>query len=212
VEMAEAGADRDLAAYSFVRRALVTLYREDPRQTIDLARQAHNTKAPPRIRGLAAQREAQGHALAGDYNACMRSLDRARDLLSTAEPGSMPVLGTANLADPVAMVTGWCLHDLGRPQEATTILDREIERVPPQALRSQARYGVRRALAHAAAGDVDHACVLLEKTLCSVDTVGSATITTDLRRVSRILARFHTASSVRELQPRLTTSLHNQVI
>ncbi|QIZ36826.1 helix-turn-helix transcriptional regulator [Saccharopolyspora sp. ASAGF58] len=210
VELADAGQDRSLAAYSLVRRALVTLYREDALATIDLAQQAQRIATSARIRGLAAQREAQGHALAGAYDACMRSLDRARDLLSTAQPEAGPVLGTANLTDPVAMVSGWCLHDLGRPRDATVILDREVERVPPHALRSQARYGVRRALAHATAGDIDHACTLLVQVLGMVDTVSSATISTDLRRVARVLSRFHTASSVRELQPRLVATLHNQ--
>ncbi|MBB5156423.1 helix-turn-helix domain-containing protein [Saccharopolyspora phatthalungensis] len=212
VELAEAGEDRTLAAYSLVRRALVTLYREDARETIDLAHQAQRTGASTRIRGLAAQREAQGHALAGDYNACMRSLERARDLLGAAQPEAGPVLGTANLPDPVAMVAGWCLHDLGRARDATAILDREIQRVPPHALRSQARYGVRRALAHAAAGEIDHACTLLGQVLGVVDTVSSATIATDLRRLARVLSRYHTASSVRALQPRLVASLHNLTV
>lgn len=211
VDMAAAGGDHDLATYSLVRRALVTLYRDDAQQTIELASQAQHAKVPPRIRGLAAQRAAQGHALAGDYNACMHNLDEARALLSTSRADSMPVLGTENLDDPTAMVTGWCLHDLGRPQEAIAILDREIHRVPEHALRSQARYGVRRALAHAAAGDVDFACSLTTRVLGVVDTVQSATISTDLRRLARTLARFHTAASVRDLQPRLTASLHNPI-
>lgn len=208
VEMAAAGKDNDLATYSLVRRALVTLYRGDARQTIDLASQAQNAKVPARIRGLAAQRAAQGYALAGDYDACMRSLDQARELLSSARDGSMPVLGTVHLDDPAAMVAGWCLHDLGRPREAAAILDQEILGVPAHALRSQARYGVRRALAHAAAGNLEHACALTSDLLRVVDTVDSATIATDLRRLTHTLARFRTAPSVRQLQPRLTASLH----
>ena len=121
----------------------------------------------------------------------------------------MPVLGTANLDDPAAMVAGWCLHDLGRPQEAITILDHEIHQVPAHALRSQARYGIRRALAHAVAGNIDYACSLTSQLIGVVDTVQSATVSTDLRRLARTLARFLTASSVRELQPRLTASLHH---
>ena len=209
VEMAAAGADHDLATYALVRRALITFYRGDAQRTIEMASQAQHATVPPRIRGLAAQRVAQGHALAGDYDACMRSLDEARELLSTARSESMPVLGTANLDDPAAMVAGWCLHDLGRPQEAITILDHEIHQVPAHALRSQARYGIRRALAHAVAGNIDYACSLTSQLIGVVDTVQSATVSTDLRRLARTLARFHTASSVRELQPRLTASLHH---
>ncbi|QUH03147.1 helix-turn-helix transcriptional regulator [Saccharopolyspora erythraea] len=210
VELAAAGDDHDLATYSLVRRALVTLYREDAAQTVELARQAQNTTAPPRIHGLAAQREAQGHALAGDYDRCLRSLDRARELLARdARESEAPVLGTVNLTDPVAMMTGWCLHDLGRSREAAEIMDREISRLPAHALRSHARYGVRRALSHAAAGEIDHACELTAHLLGSVEVVGSATVLTDLRRLARTLARFRTHPAVRELYPRLTAALHD---
>lgn len=208
VEMAAAGEDHDLATYSLVRRALVTLYRNDARQTIELAGEAQQAKVPARIRGLAAQRAAQGHALAGHYDSCMRSLDQARQLLSAADPQSAPMLGTTNLDDPAAMVAGWCLHDLGRYEQAAVALDHQISRVPPTALRSQARYGMRRALAHAAAGNTDYACLLVREMLDAADTVSSATIATDLRFLNRTLVRFNSRSSVRELQPRLTASLH----
>jgi hypothetical protein len=112
-----------------------------------------------------------------------------------------------NLTDPVAMITGWCLYDLGRPGEAAEILDCEVARVPLHALRSCTRYGVRRALAHAAAGEVEHACEIAESLLSGVWLVGSATIRTDLRRLARTLSRFRTIRSVRELSPRLAASL-----
>jgi transcriptional regulator with XRE-family HTH domain len=218
VRMAAAGDDQDLAAYSLVRRALVALYREDAMQTIRLARQAQiSPQTPRRIRGLAAQREAQGHALAGDHNACMESLERARELLDDAAETSEaaeasdtsrgPVLGSVNLPDPVAMVTGWCLYELGRPKEASEILDAEVARISPKALRSRARFGVRRALAHAANGQLEHACALTSELLPITDVVSSATIATDLRRLARTLARWHTNPAVRELYPALTASL-----
>jgi hypothetical protein len=211
VEMAAAGSDHDLEVYALIRRALVTLYREDAAQTIELARQAQvSEKTPKRIRGLAAQREAQGHALAGDYDACMRSLDRARELLSTASDApTASTLGSVNLTDTVSMVTGWCLYELGRPKEASEILDAEVARIRPQALRSRARYGVRQSLAHAAAGQIEHACELAGPLLAITDVVSSATIATDLRRLARVLSRFHNNASVRELYPALTASLHS---
>lgn len=212
VEMAKAGGDEDLASYSLVRRALVTFYREDATQTIDLARRAQGGSVPPRIRGLAAQREAQGHAIAGSYDACFRSLDRARVLLSHAAESDGPVLGTTNLSDPAAMIHGWCLYDLGKPREAAEALDLQIALLSPKALRSQARYGVRRALAYASANEVDHACELTIPLLDVVDLVGSATVNSDLRKLARALSRFHTHSRVRELYPRLSASLHSPML
>ncbi|MEV1238470.1 helix-turn-helix transcriptional regulator [Nonomuraea sp. NPDC049750] len=209
VRMATASNDRELAVYALVRRALVTLYREDSEQTIRLARQAKESREmPSRIRALAAQREAQGHALAGNYKACLESLEEARNLLDdTTEKSRRPVLGSVNLPDAVSMVTGWCLYELGMPEKASEILDVEVAKISPQALRSRARFGTRQALAHAAAGQVDHACALTTDLLRITDVVASATITTDLRRIARELSRWHTHPAVRELYPALTASL-----
>ena len=206
VDLAAAGGDRALAGYALVRRALITLYQDDAGQTVALARQAQSGTLPPRIRGLAAQREAQGHALAGDHRACLRALDRARVLLARAEGSpDAPVIGSMHLPDSVGMVTGWCLVDLGRPQEAAAELDRQLALVSHDALRTQVRYGVRRALAYASDGEIDHACALLEPLLDGVSSVRSATVTIDLRRLARVLARHPHHTSVRRLGPRLGT-------
>ncbi|MEU6131306.1 helix-turn-helix transcriptional regulator [Saccharopolyspora sp. NPDC047091] len=211
VEFAAAGGDRHLASYALVCRGLITLYRDDARQTIELSRRAQQGPVPPRIGGLAAQREAQGHALAGDYDSCLRALDRSRELLARAAPEhDVPVLGPKYLPDPTAMITGWCLHDLGRSRRAAEVLDGELARVPEQALRTRARYGMRRALAYASAGAVEHACALTGALLAVVDSFASATILSDLRRISRTLSRFHANRCVRELYPRLTAALHTR--
>ncbi len=209
VDLAEASGDQDLASYALVRRALITYYRGEPDDTVALAEGARSDRLPPRIRGLAAQREAQGHALAGDHDACMHSLDRARTLLAK-DPGpapGAPVLGTTHLIDPVPMITGWSLVDLGRPQAASEILDRECARLPPDAWRTQVRYGVRRALAHALAGEIDHACRLTEQLLPLAVNVSSATVATDLRRLSRTLSRHPRNRSYLTVASRLTAVL-----
>ncbi|WP_367126179.1 helix-turn-helix domain-containing protein [Streptomyces phytohabitans] len=210
VELAAAGGDHDLAAYALVRRALVTFYRGDAPRTVALAQQAQGDARLPRILGLAAQREGQGHALAGDYDACIRCLDRARVLLTHDAPDpSGPVIGTTSLSDPVAMVTGWCLHDLGRPGDAAEVIARELSQVPSYASRSRARYGMRQAVALAASGEIDHACALAGELLTSADAVGSATIRADLRQLARTLTRHAGNESVRALAPRLAASLHS---
>ncbi|MFF3271096.1 helix-turn-helix domain-containing protein [Streptomyces chrestomyceticus] len=204
VKMASATGDETLAAYALVRRALITLYGDDAAQTVQLARQAQDGRLPPRIRGLAAQREAQGHALAGDYDACMHGLDRAREMFAkgSSESGA-PVFGTTHVPDPAAMTTGWCLYDLGRPRKAAEVLGRELAGVPAHALRTRARYGMRQALAYAASGEVEHACALAAPLLSSVHHVTSATVATDVRRLARTLSRFPRNSAVQALAPLL---------
>ncbi|WP_349017409.1 transcriptional regulator [Streptomyces cavernicola] len=209
VHIAAAAGDRDLAAYALVRRALISYYRGDATDTITLAEGAVNRRLPPRIRGLAAQHLAQGHALRGDHSACMRRLDASRELLQQDCPDpTVPVLGTTNLRDPATMITGWCLLDLGRPREAAALLEKACADLPAHALRNQARYGVRRALAHAAAGEIEHACAVVRPLLPAVQAVDSATIRLDLRRLSRTLTRYRKHPSVVDVSPDLTAALH----
>ncbi|MEV7509519.1 helix-turn-helix transcriptional regulator [Streptomyces sp. NPDC091201] len=209
VQLAHAGGDPHLSSYALVRRALVTLYDGDAAATIALARRAQGSELPPRIRGLAAQREAQGHALAGDEHACLSSLERARELLDSdgARSGTEPVIGTTHVSDPAAMTTGWCLYDLGRPGAAAEALDRECRRLPAQALRTRTRYGFRRALALAASGEVEYACSVAGELLTVMPAAPSATVNSDVRRLARELSRFQSSPTVRDLQPALARAL-----
>ncbi|ATL26273.1 helix-turn-helix domain-containing protein [Streptomyces formicae] len=207
VQLAEAGADKGLAAYAYVRHSLISLYRGDVSHAVQLAAHALKSKASPRILGLAAQHLAQSAAVDGDYGTCMRSLDRARELLArdAAEP-DRPVLGASHVPDVVAMFRGWCMYDLGRPRQAAALLDVETERIPEHAFRTRARYGVRRALAHAAAGDIDQACAVTTEILPSVRLTHSATVAADLRRLSHTLRRHARNAAVRTLTPDLTAA------
>ncbi|MFD8309396.1 helix-turn-helix domain-containing protein [Streptomyces sp. NPDC059690] len=216
VDIAEAAGDGHLASYALVRQALIAYYRGEGADTVALAEGALGGRLPPRIRALAAQRAAQGHALDGDHDACMRLLERARVLFGRAtaeEPASdAPVLGPTNLRDPVAMVTGWCLLDLGRPREAAEVLDAEYARLAPDALRTRRRYGARRALAHAVAGEIGHACELTGALLEHTAGVGSQTVTADLRRLARVLSRHPRHPACRALAPSLTAALTPQAL
>ena len=209
VELAGAGSDSEMAAYAHVRRALITLYRHDAISTVALAQRAQGSRCSARVRGLAAQREAQGHAIAGDDAACFRALDRATTLLQApAEVDSGPMIGTQHAPDPTAFATAWCLFDLGRPAQAADILTNELTRIPPHAFRIRARYGARLALAHAGNGEVEQACVAAEPVLGTHDQVDSATVRLELRSLARTLNRWHTDPHVRRIMPRLNAALH----
>ncbi|MGW3007441.1 helix-turn-helix domain-containing protein [Streptomyces sp. NPDC001219] len=210
VALARAGGDEHLADYALVRRALVTYYNGDAPRTVALAQQAQRSGAPPRVRGLAAQREAQGHALLGDERACGRALDRARDLLEVAEdPSGNPALGTTQLVDPVSMVTGWCLYDLGRPREAAEALEHECRRIAPHALNTRTRYGLRQALALAATGEIECSCETARELLAFMTITPSATVRRDVLRLDREWSRFRGSAVVRGLRPALANVLNS---
>jgi Helix-turn-helix domain len=209
VELAASGGDGTMAAYAQVRRALVALYRDDAVQTIELARRAEADRGvPARIRGLAAQRQAQGYALAGQEAQCGRALDRAAELLAASAPSSEPIVGSVTVPDPVGVATGWCMYDLGRVRRSAEILSAELARIPPAAHRSQARYGARLALALADDGELDQACLVTHQALEHAELVDSATVRVDLRHLVRTLMRRRTYGPVRDLLPRLTAAVH----
>jgi transcriptional regulator with XRE-family HTH domain len=206
--LADASGDTELQAYAWVRRAGVLLYRDDAAGVVESARRAGTlAAASPGTRMLAARREAQGHALAGSYSECMRALDTASALSRVDGDGDgdgwTPRLGSTSVPDHHALVTAWCLYDLGRPGESAEILDRVATAIPPDARRARARFGARRALAHVAAGEVDHGCAVAYEAVDATEATDSATVRLDLHRLSRSLSRWHSRPAVRELRARL---------
>lgn len=211
-DLSRAGGDHEIASYALVREAGLALYRQDPLATIDLAQQAQQVGRPSgRTLGLAARREAQGHALAGDQDAYNRAMDRAATHLnsSTVDTVSYPVLGST-APDPLALAHGWSLADLGRSAEAAAVLDRELPRLPTTNRRTRARFGARRALAHALSGEIDQSCLTLAETLDDAAHVDSATIRTDLKDLARTLSRHRNHHTVREIYPHLSQVLHQR--
>jgi transcriptional regulator with XRE-family HTH domain len=211
VELADTGGDRRLGAYAFVRQAEIAMYQGRPRDTIVLAQHAQTLDCGSHIRGLAAQREGQGHALAGDARRCHLALDRAAQWL--AEPdheGSLPRLGTSNVSDLIDLVVGWALVDLGEPGRAVDLLHAQLEQTPVTAHRMKARIGARYALALVGAGEVEHSCAAVPRLLEWCADVDSATVRTDLRRLLRALNRWPRVSCVRGVMPELTAAVSPQ--
>ncbi len=212
VRLAHHAGDHDLAQFAFVRHADLALYRGDAAATITLARRAQQDEhVSARVRGLAAQREAQGHALASDHTASMTALERAREL--SIEPADRPdntglALGTTSLHDPVAITHGWALVDLGQPAEAGDILGEALAGIPTTSVRARTRFGVRRMLAQAQTGHLDEVTTLVPQLLRDEHQVDSATIRIDLRRLSHALQRWEAGNpQIRELQLLLTVAL-----
>lgn len=205
-ELAHAGGDRDIVDYTLVREAGLALYRQDPGTTIALAQRAQQSgRAGPYVLGMAARREAQGHALAGDRESCERALDRAAELLESCavDTRKYPVLGST-APDPLGLARGWAMADLGRAGEAAELLDRELNRSPAINRRTRARFGVRRSLAYALAGEIDQSCLTLAETIDDAAHVDSATIRMDLRELSRSLSRWRGHRAVQEIYPRIS--------
>ena len=200
--------DPHLASFALIRRAEMMLYRQDPARTIELALMAQRDRtAGPRILGLAARVEAQGYALIGDVSGCEEALERSAILLATHQQDERPVLGPASVPDDMALVRGWALYDLGRPREAAELLDRQLPLIPRTARRARARFGIRRALAHAEDREIEQACIATWDVLADVAVVDSATVRLHLRDLNRTLNRWRNHPAVRDLQDELLPML-----
>jgi transcriptional regulator with XRE-family HTH domain len=214
VALAEAGRDRQLSSYALVREAEIALYQQDALSTVELAQRAQaGSGAGPRVLGLAARCEAQGHALAGDLDACLAALDRAAEYLDSHRADPLPpgsgrsdliVLGSSSVTDQVSLARGWALCDLGRSAQSAALLDRCVATIPATARRARARFNARRALAHAQHGEIDMACQVVAEVLGDAAQVDSATVRSDLRQVARALNRWHRHGAVRNVYPELT--------
>ncbi|MEU7696331.1 helix-turn-helix domain-containing protein [Microbispora hainanensis] len=214
VELAVEGEDHELAEYADVRRALVTLYEGQPGATVRLAarvRAAHDLS--PRVRWLAALREAQGYALAGENNRCAAALDHAdilweragrEGVVDTSRP-----LGTSVSVDLMNhLIRGWCLHDLGRPEEAAELFDRSSPATAAgPSRRSRVRFAVRQALALADSGATTQACAVVAGVLHEIRIVDSATVRTDLKSFVSLIRRRRAHSAVAELWSELPSLL-----
>ena len=103
-----------------------------------------------------------------------------------------------------AGIYGTALVGLRNP---LAVLDRELTRLPANSRRNRARFGTRRSLAYALAGEIDQSCVTLAETIEDAAQVDSATVRADLRELSQCLNRWRSHHAVREVCPRLSRVL-----
>ncbi|MFJ9559791.1 helix-turn-helix domain-containing protein [Streptomyces fuscichromogenes] len=208
-KLAEAVGDQELVAYTLLRQAELALYQDDSLATVELAQAAGTHARGLRIRALAAQREAQGHALLGDEDACRRALDHGAGLMdeSPPQPDGAPALGGTQIPDITAFVKAWCLRELGRPEDAVTLLDTGQDAIAPHAVRARARHSARLALALADAGEIERACAVAESVARDVVTTDSATVRTDVRQLRSALTRRNGHAMVRDVLPLIAAGL-----
>jgi transcriptional regulator with XRE-family HTH domain len=206
--VASRAGDLALAAYTMVREAELAMYEHNGARTVELARLAQQQPhTSARVRGLAAHREAQGHALLGDHHSCQVALSTAETLLHEPNPNGPggPALGSTTVYDLGLAVTGWCLYDLGRPKHAAESLERVLTHTVGQ--RAQALFGARLALAYEATGDLDRMCEVAAQVIDTARPLGSATVHTELRTLTRVVARHHNYRPARHLQVEINATL-----
>ncbi|NUP51904.1 MAG: transcriptional regulator, partial [Catenulispora sp.] len=207
VQWAQAGGDASMDAYALVRRALMAQHRGDAAAVVEFARRAGDSPvASGSVRVFAARREAAGHALLGDHDACMRALQRSREELERLSERESFGWGPRADLETSALIEASCLLGLGRYESAADLFD-GLDRLSTTtdsgtgagSGNSHTRFALRRATALLGCGAVEQACAAVGELLPAVGRLDSATIRADLATFLRLAAGHADRGAVREL-------------
>jgi tetratricopeptide (TPR) repeat protein len=134
-QWAQSAGDYQMVAYLLIRKSNIVCLADDATTVIELATAAQDVPGglDPKIVALAAQQEARGWALLGDFDHCRPKLDTAADLLRNHpdEPDpAAPVYIHHYDLDTLEEQSATCYRSVGRAEDAISILERKIKQLP----------------------------------------------------------------------------------
>ncbi len=144
--------DAQLAAYALIRRSNIACLAGDHQSAVQLAAAASQARVPrnPRIAALAAQQQARGHALGGEFRPCFTLLDQAAVLLSSdpgaPEPGWPPYLRRYDLGVLQEQAAA-CHRAAGQAEIAMSILESKLRATPASLTRDRGHLAAKLAVA-----------------------------------------------------------------
>jgi tetratricopeptide (TPR) repeat protein len=148
-----------MAAYVLFRKSNQATSRRNGNQAVGFARAAQRQSGVTRpIRALAAQQEAQGHALLHNSKFALIKFDEAHELAADQEDvGSSATLDTSYCTPAyIEIQRANCLIDMGRPDQAAALFETELKVLPALYRNDQAVYLSRLARAYVIGGEPEH--------------------------------------------------------
>lgn len=160
-EWAEEAGNPDMAATTLSMKAHLAWSLGNPRRCVRMAQAArwYDKRITPGMKGMAAQMEARGHALAGDADLAHRHLDQAQHLIATAadRPGDEPPWMYFFDENWFRLQRGMVELHLENWPGAVELLSDGLTVLPESYRRDRAWYGACLARALAGAGDAEQA-------------------------------------------------------
>ncbi|GAA2517872.1 hypothetical protein [Pilimelia columellifera] len=211
LEWAECGRDDRMASFVLTRRAAQAVSARDGDYAARLARAAQRGDSPltTRVRAIAVQTEALGHAIAGNPNGVDDALERAAALVDSegeAYEGDPSAGRYCEMPLYLAISTAKCQLELGRAGAAIDGFTAVLNALPADYHRDRGQYLARLAHAYALAGQPDEACGNAEESLAIALATGSSRTLVDLRGIAGYLDRWATYPTVSQLRERLETA------
>jgi tetratricopeptide (TPR) repeat protein len=207
MEWAQETGDDLMTAYVLFRKSNQATARRDAQKAIGLARAAQRVPGVTvGIRALAAQQEAQGHALLGNLRFALGKFDEAHELAESApgQPQDAALDTTYCTPAYIEIQRANCLIELGDPHQAIDLFEAEL-RVLPKAYRND--HGVylsRLARAYATAGEPDQAAHAAGQALAIVRDTESARGMSELTAAGETMRAWQTVSGVSDFHERLS--------
>ncbi|MFJ9771992.1 tetratricopeptide repeat protein [Kitasatospora sp. NPDC101157] len=207
MEWAQEAADDVMAAYVLFRKSNQATAQRNAQKAVSLARAAQRSAgATLRIRALAAQQEAQGHALMGNPRFAQAKFDEAHEL--AAEPDDSHADDALDLAyctpTYIEMQRANCLIELGDPRTAVDMFEAELQILPPIYRNDQGVYLSRLARAYAVSGEPEQAAAAADRALSIAIDTESARAMSELSAAGNALQQWRSVPEVAVFTGRLT--------
>ncbi|WP_406202140.1 hypothetical protein OH807_23315 [Kitasatospora sp. NBC_01560] len=206
MEWAQETGDDVMAAYLLFRKSNQATARRNAQQAVGLARAAQRAPgATPRIRALAAQQEAQGHAIMSNPRFAQTKFDEAHELAATPDDShSDDALDLAYCTPTyIEMQRANCLIELGDPRRAVDMFEAELRVLPPIYRNDQGVYLSRLARAYAVSDEPEQAAAAADRALSIAVDTESARAMSELSAAGRALQRWSAVPEVVTFTSRL---------
>jgi transcriptional regulator with XRE-family HTH domain len=169
---------------------------------LDEAERAAGSWSSPLLRAWVLARRAEEHAIMGDAAASDRDIDRAEHFFAAVRSPADGVLSGWDAAR-MAGYRGACAVSLGRPAEATRVLERAVAATAPDVVANRAKFLTNLGAAQVQRQRVEEACASLGGALAIAVKSGLAARIQHIRRVRRTLHRWRGVSAVKQLDEQL---------
>lgn len=183
VHCAHEAGNTDLGAGALSDIAYQSIWLGRPRAAVECLGHALSRTTNPTARSLLLLRKARAHAMLGEARDCYRELAHAEKLLdSTVEeaPGWCAWMSPADLA----VDTGRCLIDLGRPRRAHDQITQGVSLLPGARDKTKAVFLGYEAESLLARGEVQQAAELARRSLTLATQIGASRCVQQIRDLS----------------------------
>ena len=207
LELAEQAGDSALSCYIRMRKSYIATDAGRPDLAIAFAGQVVDSgPLSPRLKAFVLRQRAQGYALAGDYDGCARSLDRAFGFASDTSGDGADLVPYCT-PSYIEMEAAQCWITLGRPAKALSTLRKGLGGWRPNFRRDLGLCLARLSAAHAGIGEPDQALDVARRSLpIAADTRSHRTLL-QLRQATDLMVAGGAVEQAEQLRQAMAAAL-----